>query len=209
MRMASRGLVAPSLALLASGSSYRGFQRRDDWLLRLVYFHERLVDRIPRGSVDFREFHDSARTRRPFERECVALQRCRIKIALARPGGDRLAAWLPVGAEIEKPARDLHAGFFKEFALGGGEEVFAFIGKALGNGPRAFILLGPEWTARMDKHHFKARVATTEQQDSGAQFRHCVSEFRVAAHGAFSARPFYRGQISGQTPFDLSCTVVL
>src|ERR1700722_2187717 len=172
MRMASRGLVAPSLALLASGSSYRGFQRRNDWLLPLVYLHERLVDRIPRGSVDLREFRHSPRTRRPFERECVALQRCRIEIALARPGGDGFGARLLVGAEIEKRARDRHAGFFKEFALGGGEEVFAFIGKALGNRPRAFILLRPEWAARMDKHHFKACGTTTEQQDPGAQFRH-------------------------------------
>src|SRR5882672_1045159 len=119
--MASRRLVAPSLASLAPGSGHGGFQRRDDWPLPLVYLREGLVDRTPRGSVDLREFRHSPRTRRPFERECVALQRCRIEVPLARPGGDRLAAWLLVGAEIEECARDRHACLFEKLTLGGGE----------------------------------------------------------------------------------------
>ncbi len=58
--MASRRLVALSRALLAAGSSHRGFQRRDDRPLPLAYLHERLVDRMPRRPVDLREFRSSA-----------------------------------------------------------------------------------------------------------------------------------------------------
>src|SRR5580704_15970443 len=115
--MASRRLVAPSLALLAAGSSYRGFQRRDDRLLALVYLRECFVDGVPRCPIDLREFRPLSGTRRPFHRERVAVQHCRIEVPLARPGGDGFAAGLLVRAEIEKRALDRHPGLLKEFAL--------------------------------------------------------------------------------------------
>ncbi len=96
----SRELGRPPSPRRGSGSVHLA-EAHDDWPLALGRLLQRLVDGKPRRPVDLRELGRSPRTRRPFERECVAPERGHVEIALERPGSDRLAARLLVRAEVE------------------------------------------------------------------------------------------------------------
>ena len=124
------------------------------------------------GAINFREFALLAGTRRPFDRERVALQRGGVAISFEGPGGDGLAALVLDAAEGKEWAGGRESGFFFKFALGGGEFVLAGSDLAFGKEPCAFVLLRPERSAEVDEENFQEAVSGSAHQETGALLRH-------------------------------------
>ncbi len=92
-------------------------------------------------------------------------------ITFARPGVDGLAAFLEDGAEIDKRTGGNEPGLFTEFALGGDEQIFAFIRFAFGDGPVAVVFLSEERSARMREKNFGLSVAEAVEEEAGGDAR--------------------------------------
>src|SRR5262245_7844050 len=69
-------------------------QAVDELALPLQTFLARDLGREPLRAVDLRKARPAAALRRPFDLECVRLERRRIEVTLEREGGDDLAARL-------------------------------------------------------------------------------------------------------------------
>jgi hypothetical protein len=136
----------------------------------------------PGAAVGFWDFDLAAGARGPFDETGVGDEGGGVEVAFDGPGGDLLAGGLgddAQGEEVGEVAGKGSAGFFLEFAAGGGEgllvcEVFAF-----GDGPGVFF--GPEGAAGVDEEDFEAGDAgggieargAAIEEDAGGGFGHC------------------------------------
>ena len=127
-------------------------------------------DPEPLAAIHFRKLGRNARSRRPLDGECVAAKVGDVDLRLECPGVNHFAAALLPRCEPAKFAGEMEAGFFREFALRGGEGVFGVVVFAFRNGPRAGILVAPERTAGMHEKDFEPTGAKPVREDSGALF---------------------------------------
>src|SRR6266699_837091 len=97
---------------------------------------------------------------RPLDRKRVALDGRGIAVALDRPGVHRLAAPLLERRERTELPANPATGFLLELPPRGCERVLIGSELTLGDGPRAQILLRPEWTTGMDEEDFEAARGT-------------------------------------------------
>src|SRR5262249_34315677 len=109
---------------------------------------------------------------RPLHLEAIAREARWIEIALQRPGGDNLAAFLGDVAERHKLAFDVGTGLLREFAPGDRERILAFRIFAFGDRPGAEILLGPERPTRMHQQQLDGIARLAIKQDAGAALGH-------------------------------------
>src|SRR5688572_12573600 len=108
--------------------------------LSLLQFQTSRRNREETDFVDFGEVLEFAGTDGPFGGEGVAGMDVALgQVAFASPGVDGLAAFLKDGAQVDERTSGNEAGFFAEFALGGYEQIFAFVGFALGDGPMTIV----------------------------------------------------------------------
>jgi hypothetical protein len=135
----------------------------------------------PGAAVGFGDFDLAAGARGPFDEAGVGDESGGIEVAFDCPGGDLLAGRLGDHAEGEEFAFDESAGFFLEFATGGGEGFLVGEVLAFGNGPGVFF--GPEGAAGMDEEDFETvnpgpRIETWAswisaiEEDAGGGFGH-------------------------------------
>ena len=144
-----------------------------------------LGGRKPRGAVDLGKRLLASAFRRPFQLECVGLERFDVEVAFHRPRRHDLAARLHELAERAKLAVRARAGFLLELAHRDGERLLALGIFAFRDRPGAQVLLGPERPARMHQQHFDAAAVTPIHQDAGAALGHrCRSQPIVAGDRA-------------------------
>ena len=92
-------------------------------------------------------------------------------VAFARPGVHGFAAFLKDRAKVDERAERNEPGFFAEFAFGGDEQVFAFVGLALGDGPMAIVFLGEERSARVCEENIGHAVAEAVEEEASGDAR--------------------------------------
>src|SRR5688572_12022413 len=153
--------------------------------LSLLQFHTSLRNREEADFIDFGEALEFAGTDRPLGGEGVAgMDVAGGQVAFASPSVDGLAAFLKDGAEIDERAGGNEARFFAEFALGGDEQIFAFVRFALGDGPMAVVFLREEMSAGMCEEDFGRAVAkAVEEEASGDARSACAHATDVSVRG--------------------------
>jgi hypothetical protein len=85
---------------------------------------------------------------------------------------DHLSRRLPNWSERHDRPLRREPGLFGEFAVCGAQEVFVRLDLALGDGPGMDVLVGPEWTTRMNQEDFELSVTPAKRKQSCAGFRH-------------------------------------
>src|SRR5687767_7201694 len=136
--------------------------------LSLLQLEARVFNRKEAHFVDLGKGLELAGTDRPLGAEGIAGVIVPLgRLALAGPGVDDLAAFLPDRAEFDERPRGSEANFFGELALCGEEEVFVRVGFAFGDGPMAIVLAREERAAGMREEDFRRAVAEAEQEEAG------------------------------------------
>src|SRR4051794_25846692 len=113
--------------------------------LRTDELRPRLVEREPLGPVDLGELVAATRARWPLHVEAVTAHGAGVEVAGRSPRGHLLAALLHDGAQLDEPVGgQARAGLLLELAQGRHARVLVGLVLALGDRPRAEVLLGPE-----------------------------------------------------------------
>src|SRR3954471_4688182 len=176
----------------------RGFQAVEQLALCRIHLFSCLLRRKPGTPIHFREGERAPGAARPLRCHRVAGDPLGIGVALPGPGMHHLAGFLPNCAERSKGAFRTEAGFLFELPAGGGEQIFARLGDALRDGPRANVPALPERTARMGEEYLHPTGASAVEQQPSAHLGRQDRTLRAQKYpaGSGSVRPLLWSWVS-------------